>query len=513
MDQILNFGIGFFAILLTLGLAVFVHEFGHMFFALVRGVGVESFAIGMGPKITAWHWRGIEFSLRWFPVGGFVKLKGLVPEEEPVAAEAEKNVAEATGEKDLTESSYDDMFALRDKGLVTKLMVFGGGVFMNFVTAIFAAGLLLSLGTRVPLLQMRLEQVPAESALAQAGLQPGDAIVAVNGTPTPYYLDFAQMLTAYPETQSGILSRYNDLLASIFTGRYFTTLGDISHSPYDGLPDPGRLKPAPAIALTVERQGNAIELPLASMTLGDFAKLHSELIENIQRPPIVGGLQPRLPAEKAGMEVGDQVIAVGDAPISSFKQMADIVEKSSGKELEFKVQRGDQTLTLPITPRDNLLEPGIGMIGIIQGTPEERKIRELGVLKSFALAPVAVMDTFHSILQTNVQFFKNATGKDVRENLGGPISIAILTSKAASQGFSKSLEWFIMLNLLLLIFNLLPLPVLDGGFILISIIEAIIRRPIPPRILAPVYTVFVIFFIGLMVTISGLDIWNWFIAK
>ena len=76
MEALLKGLISVVAIVLVFGLAVFVHEFGHMFFAIIRRVPVESFAIGMGPKICAWHWRGIEFSLRWFPVGGFVKLGG-----------------------------------------------------------------------------------------------------------------------------------------------------------------------------------------------------------------------------------------------------------------------------------------------------------------------------------------------------------------------------------------------------------------------------------------------------
>src|SRR5512133_2608838 len=79
MEKILMYLQGTVAIAITFGLAVFVHEFGHMMFALMRGVGVESFAIGMGPKITSWKWRGIDFSLRWFPVGGFVKLQGRKP--------------------------------------------------------------------------------------------------------------------------------------------------------------------------------------------------------------------------------------------------------------------------------------------------------------------------------------------------------------------------------------------------------------------------------------------------
>ncbi len=85
MHTISSTAIGVFAILVTFGLAVFVHEFGHMIFALLCGVRVESFAIGMGPRMYSWKWGGIDFSLRWLPVGGFVKLKGMVAEEEPAA--------------------------------------------------------------------------------------------------------------------------------------------------------------------------------------------------------------------------------------------------------------------------------------------------------------------------------------------------------------------------------------------------------------------------------------------
>src|SRR4051794_3443128 len=86
MEKILMTLQAIVAIAITFGLAVFVHEFGHMMFALLRGVGVESFAIGMGPKIPSWKWRGIEFSLRWFPIGGFVKLQGSAPATEPAEA-------------------------------------------------------------------------------------------------------------------------------------------------------------------------------------------------------------------------------------------------------------------------------------------------------------------------------------------------------------------------------------------------------------------------------------------
>ena len=84
--------------------------------------------------------------------------------------------------------------------------------------------------------------------------------------------------------------------------------------------------------------------------------------------------------------------------------------------------------------------------------------------------------------------------------------IVKITASQAKRGLGPTLNWFIIFNLLLLIFNLLPLPVLDGGFILLSIIEALLRRPIPPRVLAPIWTVFVILLIGLMATIIVWDV-------
>ena len=206
METILKFVQGTVAVVITFGLAVFVHEFGHMIFALLRGVGVESFALGMGPRITSWKWRGIDFSLRWFPVGGFVKLQGRTPPTEQPAADApsdqsiatisdlETDTGEPAGEKSVAESAYDDLYALQDKGFITKLLVFGGGVFMNFMTAMVAIALVLWVGQKIDLYQFDIEKVKPGSMPALVGLQADDRVVAFNGEPIQYVNDFEEKI-------------------------------------------------------------------------------------------------------------------------------------------------------------------------------------------------------------------------------------------------------------------------------------------------------------------------------
>ncbi|OPZ08055.1 MAG: Regulator of sigma-E protease RseP [candidate division BRC1 bacterium ADurb.BinA292] len=501
---ILDILLGALAILLVFGLAVFVHEFGHMFFALIRGVGVESFAIGMGPKITSWKWRGIEFSLRWIPAGGFVKLKGMMPEEleEPAVAESEAAAGDlASGhheDKELSESAYDDLLALRDEGLVTKLLVFGGGVFMNFVTAIVAAALLGFVGTKAQLFPIELEQVPEASLLAELGVEPGDRIVAFDGAPTPYSLDLQQAVIEKTGGPMGVGEIYHRFLAGVL--------------PYVEPPDEPTTTVLTAMELTVERGGENRRLALEGITNKQLDRLLDEVTLNMRIPPIVGELIPNYPADRAGIKRGDRIVAIDGEPIESFSDMTRLIAARPGVETRTTVEREGEQLELTVIPRrDVLKDKPTGQIGVFNGAPDTRVLRETP-FRAITLAPVSTMQAFLGMLNLNVQFFKRATAKDISQNLGGPIAIAVMTFQRAMGGISELLDWFIMLNLLLMFFNLLPLPVLDGGFIVLSLIEAVIRRPVPTKILAPIYTVFVIFFITLMVAISGLDIWNWFIS-
>jgi regulator of sigma E protease len=489
MGNLLQVLCNILGLVLVFGLAVFVHEFGHMIFALVRGVGVESFAIGMGPKITSWKWKGIDFSLRWFPVGGFVKLEGRTPPapvaDEPApaqglatAGDVEVDKEEAgKDDKTISESAYDDLYALQDKGFLTKVLVFGGGVFMNYVTAVVALTLLAVIGISVDLFKMKVENVEPGTLLAKAGLKPGDQVVAVGKTPITYYNDLDKALVKELKPAG----------------------------------DKAALDPTQPVklTLTVDRAGKQQTLALPEMAVKDLGEFQENLANSIWRPALVANVAPNSPADAAGMKQGDQIVAIAGKPVDSYSQMVAGLSPNVNQPTPVKVKRGEKLVDLTLTPRPGLKaldeDTTRGYIGVVLGSTEKRKEREANPFKALYLAQQQSVDRVSGIVKANVRFFKDATMSDVRKNVTGPIGIAVITYKMAQSGWEYLVNWFVNLNLLLMIFNLLPLPVLDGGFILLALIEGIIRRPVPPKVLGPVYSVFVVGFIILMVLISVQD--------
>ncbi len=501
MESFLQTIVAVVAIVLTFGLAVFVHEFGHMIFALWRGVGVESFAIGMGPRITSWRWHGIDFSLRWLPIGGFVKLQGMVADElenpSPEAAATEPALTPEQAKEQartLTEASYDDMAALRNKGLGTKLMVFGGGVFMNYVTAIVAMVFFLMMSREEVVSPAQVETVAAESRAERAGLQPGDRIIAVNGVSTPYTADVLEQIQA----------------AYGFEGTWaeFQLRGMFKRVASE---QPTGVEPRD-LTLTVERDGNSFDLLVPAVP--------PEVLLNWEQPsnlgvafwiePVVGGVHPFLPASKAGLEPGDLIVAINGQPVDSWNEMTAIITPQMGQELQLTVERNGERQELSVTPIENPQAAGQGYIGIERGGSETRLAPGRPLLQALMLAPIQTTLRVGDIVMIQVDFFKRATLSQIRDNVGGPIMIATMTAHMANRGLYWAVGWFITLNLLLAIFNLLPLPVLDGGFIVLSVIESVIRRPVPAKVLAPIYTFFLFFFIGLMLLISFLDVKRFF---
>jgi regulator of sigma E protease len=228
-----------------------------------------------------------------------------------------------------------------------------------------------------------------------------------------------------------------------------------------------------------------------------------------EMPPIVNSVQVGQPADKAGIQGGDRFLSVNGAPVETFNKFASIIRVHLDKEMILEIQRGDEVVTLNVTPSMFPLDATQGAIGITAGAAENTKIPGESFGQALAYAPGDTWQTLVNIVELNVQFLRNASFRQIREGVGGPVLIARMTARAAQEGINELVHFFIILNLLLLIFNLLPVPVLDGGFILISVVESVIRRPIPPRVLMPVYTFFVIFFIGLMLVITLWDVKRW----
>lgn len=484
----LSFLIGATGIVITFGVAIFVHELGHFIMARLRGVGVEAFAIGMGPKIVAWESKGTEYSLRWFPVGGFVRLHQMVREEDEPAPGGEAAADEVNASsppeaveqtvariqepdeerKSIGVAAHEDMAALYDKGLFTKLLVFTGGVFFNFLAAIAAMALLYSVGFDEPLPgEAWVGDLDPDSELAKAGLRQDDYIVEIEGAAVADLGELADQIGLVLKAGSG----------------------------EDGLD------------VRVRRQNEVLALALPALDEENLEEYSKQW--RWDNKPYVGGVVPFKPAAKAGLRERDLIVKVNDQPVERWSQMAGIIQKFADDAIQLEIIRADEDepLLFSLVPEEDPGRPGVGIIGIINGSGRYERTQET-VFAALGRAPGRTYGLLKFIAWMNYDFIRRASFKELKGNVGGPIAIMGMTAKNAQKGFAASVDWFIKLNLILAIMNLLPIPVLDGGFIVLSVIEAVIRRPVPAKILTPVYTFFALAFITLFILISYQDILN-----
>jgi len=184
-------------------------------------------------------------------------------------------------------------------------------------------------------------------------------------------------------------------------------------------------------------------------------------------------ISPDSPAEDGGMLPGDIILAINSQPVYFFR-FVEIIEKSAGQELDFLIRRGEETLTLKITPRK---EGEVGKIGIVQTAESTEK--RFGFFNAFAQS----YRENKKLAFLVINFIKDLlTGDASTRQLGGPIEIANFSYTAFRMGFLAMMAWIALISLQLGIINLFPIPVLDGGQILVIIIEGIFRRDFSPRV-------------------------------
>ncbi len=474
--------IGLLAIIFTFGIAILVHEFGHFLFAKLLGVGVEVFSIGFGKKLIKFKKGETTYALSVIPFGGYVQLKGAIPIEKEKTSEPEKKPDDKEpsaetqsvpprgktlpdSEKPATTSEviYSDILSLRQKPLGTKLVILSSGVFFNYLTAVLVLTFLIAAGYE--------ENAPFPPVIGhidktfphdQYDIKVQDSILAVNESETENWTDIELALLSLTKEEQ------------------------------------------PEVTLTVQRDGRKLrqQLPLFfadDLTSPLVAMIHPDV------PAYVGNIIPNKPAEKAGLEDGDFVRSINGIPTDSWYDMVDIIRENVGKPLDFEVQRGEQFLHLIITPKPRADKPQMGEIGIARGNPTKRLLREplfTSFINSFGrsynISLFIVYTMYDMISRMNLTLLK--------ENVGGPIAIAVISYKTAQRDLKDFLLFFAAFNIMLLILNLLPIPVLDGGHILISIIEATLKRSIPAHILIKIYTTFLLLLIGVAILVTYNDI-------
>lgn len=395
--------------IIVLSVLVLFHELGHHVAARYFGVTVESFSIGMGPRLFGVNWKGTDFKVCLLPLGGYVKMAGGA------------FVGTPTG----------DPGELLSKPRWQRLIIALMGPIFNFLLAIgLLAGMYMYSYER-PLYtsaEPEIAYVQVDSAAAQAGLEAGDIIRSIDSTPTPTWQDV------------------NMHVATI--GRPGVPLT----FERDGV--------ARQAAITVAHDDQLRELPDPGWGPAEEVKLHSVEVGS--------------PADEAGMEPGDVLERVDGVAIVSVRQVIDVVGASVGRALEFSLLRDGQPVTVAAKARVDEASGSWRM-----GVELRREFESVNdALPVGAALKRSLVDNYGfagMILRTLRGL---VLGQFSVKTLEGPVGIYRHTQSAASEGARPLILLMALISMNLGIINLMPVPVLDGGHIVLLVLETMLRRDV-----------------------------------
>ena len=439
-----------FGLLLALGILVTVHEYGHFWVARRCGVKVLRFSIGFGRPI----WRrtdrhGTEFVIAWIPLGGYVKM-----------------LDEREGEVPLDQLQQ----AFTRKPAWQKIAIALAGPMANFVFAIFAFSLMYMVGTTV--LAPIVDQPAVDTAAANAGIERGDRIITIDG----------QVIKGFSDLGLTLASRVGD---SGYIRVEFDRKGQLE-----------------TVNLPIEKWLADAQSPDPLGSLG----LRPSFPE---QPAKLGSVEPTGAAAEAGMQVGDLVLTANNRDIVDWMDFVLLLRDSPEQTLDLVVARANTRVYLTLMPKAKLLEDGstVGYIGV-GVEPVAWPAEQLTTVRYLPWQAInkGLASSARLITLSYQMIGKMVTGKVSLKQLGGPISMAQMAGVSIESGFEAFVSFLALISIGLGIMNLLPIPVLDGGHVVIHTIEWITRREMSERMLMIGMQVGLAFIITLMFLVFYNDI-------
>ncbi|MBD9464234.1 RIP metalloprotease RseP [Pseudomonas sp. Pdm06] len=413
--------------LVALGVLVTFHEFGHFWVARRCGVKVLRFSVGFGMPLLRWHdKKGTEFVVAAIPLGGYVKM-----------------LDEREGE--VPADQLDQSF--NRKTVRQRIAIVAAGPIANFLLAMVFFWGLAMLGSE----QVRpvIGGVEAGSVAARAGLGAGQEIVAIDGEPTSGWAAVNLQLVR-------------------------------------------RLGESGSLQLMVREQGSTVDSP-RELILDNWLKGADEPdpIRSLgirpwrpALPPILAELDPKGPAQMAGLKTGDRLLALDGQPVGDWQQVVDSVRVRPDTKIVLRIERDGAPIDVPVTlaARGESKAP-TGYLGAgvkaVDWPPE--MIREVSSGPVAAIGEGARRTWTMSILTLD-SLKKMLFGELSVKNLSGPITIAKVAGASAQSGVADFLNFLAYLSISLGVLNLLPIPVLDGGHLLFYLIEWARGRPLSDRV-------------------------------
>ena len=429
--------------LLGLGIVVFVHELGHFIAARAMGIGVEAFSIGWGKPFLKKKIGEVEYRLGIFPLGGYCKMKD--------------------------EGDFEELYRKRKEGIeldkgsyfaahpVRRIVTCFSGPLFNFIFAILVFSVIWGIGFEVNTLSNRIvlasEIIPGSSNPAdEAGLLTGDRIISIAGKRTETFHDIQEIIAT----------------------------------------NPGEL-----LALEVERNGLVHSLyvrPLLDRNTGA-----GRIGVYFWTDPVIERVSPGGAAERAGLESGDIILKVNGNELPHTMALHSLLSESpSSISLEY-LRDGTNYITLIYpTQTERGTELGIMWEAVRYQNPR------LSIPRALVRGTTETWKTLAISIKSLSLLF---SGIDISQAVSGPVRITYMVGDVATEGFShgfgagiSSLASFLaLISIALCMMNLLPLPILDGGMILLFIAEGIIRKPLNPRFVSVFQAVGVVIIAGLMI--------------
>jgi regulator of sigma E protease len=519
-------------VVVLLGGLIFFHELGHYLMAKLFGVRVEVFSLGFGPKLFRRRVGETEYALSLIPLGGYVKLMGDDPYRAVPASEAER--------------------AFSTQKLYKRFLIVAAGPLANFLLACVLFTIIFWIGQ--PMRGNKIGTVIADSPAWSAGLRPGDRIQAVNEAPVTYWNDLDDLLKKRTSEKielkverGGAELRIPYTVGTIRTrnefGEEVESGGIKGISPYPlqsmiGVSDPAspaylaglrtgdlitkvdnrpvvlweQLRealwtnwvPKKPITITV-RRGAAVTQDSGeekSFTLVYPERPGSQKVAVSHETDYLGiypselfvqKVTPNSPAEKGGMQPGDRVVKVGDAPIYHFESVVDEVQASGtkGGPLIFSLEREGKIILLDLKPVETSQEDPLTremkkrhMVGFMPMTAlSEGDTVKFQIRQPIKLVGHSVAETVKIAERMVVSLWKLVTGSVSVKNLGGPVLIASIAGKSLDAGIVPFLQTMALISINLFLLNLFPIPVLDGGHLFFFAIEAVKGKPVSIRMM------------------------------
>ena len=529
MADILNIIYVAAVVFLLFGAAIFVHEFGHFWVALKRGLKVEEFAIGFGPIIWSKTHEGILYSIRAIPAGGFVKLPQML------TSEAIEGKPEGPADEDSEKSEGEPpepVEGLPPVSPLSKILVAFAGPLMNVIFAILIAVFIWLVGIPRPINEPVVGYVGEKSKEYKIGARPGDRITNVNGEPIETWQDVVYAVldsegeTVAVQVQRGEEQRQFDLPAGTWSGGIrrirldnqdllevmsFETpslLGDVGFKPGDVVLSVNGQKAYSQYQLLDLLMAEAGQMKTVRVTRGD-----QEVELPFETPDVAGVAVEQVvtededglstPASKADVQAGDVIKSAAGVRVTSTRQLVDIIQAQDNKEFQLDLLRGDKGIQVSITPKDNRLGVALKQdIGLVFKPEPIRYSKELA-----HPSPAAqIGDVLDKIAITFKALGRGKESGVGAKDLSGPVGIFGMLAIQVNHDLRLALSFLVLLNINLAILNLLPVPVLDGGHILLSIIEWIRKEPVSVKIQEWATTAFAALLLCFFVYVTFADV-------